>query len=122
MKSYVVHYKNKYPGAKVISSEDALDVFCADDRHRVALRKNGAGQFVCVSEEMGCDDSHDLAPIPKNARVHKLYKDGKIALSEEHAVRKEVAAKLATDGKIPSIAECQAAGLSVDDKGHVTLK
>ena len=89
MKSYIVHYKNKYPGSRVEAGEDFLNVYCAGGEHRVALRRNGAGQIVDVSEEYGCLDRHDLAPIPKMSRVHKLHKDGKIGLDEDHVARRE---------------------------------
>ena len=114
MKSYVVHYKNKYPGGSVRADESSIDVYCKGGKHRVALRKNGAGQWVDCSEELGCEDRHCLAPIPKNARVHKLFADGKIGKSEEAAEREPVAAKLADHavggaGKVPSIKELEAA-------------
>lgn len=108
MKSFVVHYKNKYPGAKVSHSDDSLDVYSADgSEHYVALRKNGAGQILDVSEEMGCRDRHDLAPIPKAARVHKLHADGRIGLDEQAEERRESQQALADlllggKGKVPS--------------------
>lgn len=110
MKPWVVHYRNKYPGGSVHASETAIDVYNADGEHCVALRKNGAGQMVCQSKELGCKDQHDLSPIPKDARVHKLYADGSVGMSEEAAERKKVAAELASHecggkGKVPSIQE-----------------
>ncbi len=106
MKSYVVHYKNKYPDSKVSWSDDSVDVHDKNGDHRVALRKNGAGMWVDVSEEHGCSDRHDLAPIPKEARAFKLYADGKIGRAEEHDERIEEARSYASDdGKVPSIVE-----------------
>lgn len=102
MKSLYVHYMNKYPGGRVAMSESSLDVYCAEGKHRVALRKNGAGQWLCNSEEFGCEDSHDLAPIPKDARVHKLFKDGKIGKDELHAERAPKAKALAKNGRVLS--------------------
>ena len=108
--SYIAHYKNKYPKGQVKASDSSLDVWDRDGEHVVALRKDGAGQWKCVSKEVGARDEHDLSPIPKEARVHKLYKDGRIAPSEEAAERKEHASKLADEhgGKIPSIDEIEA--------------
>ena len=110
MKSYVVHYRNKYPGGAVHASESAIDVYDAEGNHCVALRKNGAGQMVCQSKELGCKDAHDLSPIPKDARVHKLFADGTIGESEEASERRKVAKELAAhecggSGKVPSIQE-----------------
>lgn len=106
----ITHYKNKYPGGSVRSSDSAIDVYDASGEHVVALRKNGADQLVCQSKQLGCRDVHDLAPIPKDARVHKCYKDGRIAPSEEAASRRKVQKELAEcevgpKGCVPSIHE-----------------
>lgn len=105
MKSYAVHYKNKYPGGRVDFSDDRLDAYDSEGGHRVALRLNGAGQWVCRSEEFGCIDRHDLSPIPKDSRAHKLHKDGKIGPSEEHAERVVAAKKFMKNGKVLSEVE-----------------
>lgn len=81
MKSWVVHYKNKFPGCKVMSAEESLDVYSKDGEHLLAVRKQ-AGNWADVSEEYGLPYRHDLAPIAKDARVHKLHKDGKIGLDD----------------------------------------
>lgn len=109
MKSYVVHYQNKYPGGLVLSSEHSLDVW-SEGEHRVALRKNGAGQWADQSEEMGCVDRHCLAPIPRDARVVKLHKDGRIVRDDQAKSREPVRQELADhavggSGKVPSIYE-----------------
>lgn len=120
-KSHAIHYRNKYPKGRVTLSEDSVDVFCAGGRHRVALRKNGAGMMVDVSAEMGCEDSHDLAPIPKDARAHKLYseagKASRMGKAEEHDERVGYSADLAVDGKILSIDEYKKQGWKFDDSG-----
>ncbi len=87
--------------------EDYLDAYCAGGKHRVALRKDGAGQWVDRSQEFGCEDSHDLSPIPKEARAHKLYADGRIAKSEEHDDRAPKGRALAEQhgGRVPSMEE-----------------
>jgi hypothetical protein len=87
MKSYICHYKNKYPSCQIKASEDSLDVYSEQGHHLVSLAKNGAGQIVDRSEEMGCFERHDLSPIPKDARCFKLYSDGKIAPAEEYQER-----------------------------------
>lgn len=115
MKSWIAHYRNKYPKGSVRSSESAIDVYDAEGGHRVALRKNGANQMVDASEELGCIDRHDLSPIPKDARVHKLYPSGMIGLSEEHEERSKIAEELAAHEiggplKVPSIQEIHVAG------------
>lgn len=91
-KSYLAHYKNKYPQCQVTFSDTAFDVYSVGEHglmHLVSLSKNGAGQIVDVSEEHGCYEKHDLSPIPKESRVYKLYKDGKVGPSEEYKERKE---------------------------------
>lgn len=99
--SHYAHLKNKYPGGHVVASEDSLDAYCADGRYRVALRKNGAGQWVDMSKVLGADDMFCLAPIPKDARVWKHY-GSHVGLSEEHAERTMAVAQLVVDGKVPS--------------------
>lgn len=117
MKSLIVHYKNKYPGAKVIASEDALDVHLKDGSHAVAMRKNGAGQLVCVSEELGCSDRHDLAPIPKDSRVHKVI-DGKIGRDEKAEEREKSREQFLCKAglKVRSCEELKAEGFEFDEK------
>ncbi len=110
-KSLKVHYENKYPGGRVqYIGEGSLDVYGADGRHKVALRDG-----TCCSKQLGCDDAHDLAPMPKNARFRKLFKDGTIGNAEEYDERVKVAQDLASRpeggaGKVPSIADLIAAG------------
>lgn len=105
MRHLVVHYKNKYPGARVSASDDALDVYLGDE-HVVAIRKNGAGQIVDVSAEMGCRDRHDLAPIPKESRVYKLCpQSGHIIRDEKADEREKSREKFMQGGKVQSCAE-----------------
>lgn len=121
MKSWIVHYQNKYPGGRVESSDSQMSVYCASGKLRVRLEKNGAGQWLCKSEEHGADDKHCLAPIPKNARARKLYQDGhgiRIGKSEEHQERSSKASSLAVSGRILSIEEYKARGVKFDDAGN----
>lgn len=105
MLNWVVHYKNKYPSGRVVASENALDVWNADGDHAVALRKDGAGQWVCQSEEFGCVDCHDLAPIPKDARVFKVNA-GKIGRDEKHEERSKAKDQFMDDkGRVKSCDE-----------------
>lgn len=118
MKQLAVHYKNKYPGAQVAVYDDGLDVIKGDD-HKVAIRKNGAGQFVCVSAEHGCSDKHDMSPIPKDARLYKVV-DGKIAKDEKYDERSKMKdAFMDKSGKIKSCEELSKEGWSFDDKQKV---
>ncbi|MFN3453528.1 MAG: hypothetical protein ACK41T_01110 [Pseudobdellovibrio sp.] len=123
MKHLVVHYKNKYPGCHVDYSEDKLDVHGGDGM-LVSLRKNGYGLIVDMSSENGAVDKHDLNPIPKNARVFKLYEDGRIGKSEEAEEREKAIKSIHVNGKILSIAEYKAQKdlYDVSDKGEVTKK
>ncbi len=73
MKHLAKHYigeDGKFPGGRVHSTEDSFDVFDSKGIHQVAKRKNGAGQWTCVSEEHGCASKHDLSPT-KN-QVQKI--------------------------------------------------
>lgn len=118
MKSLIVHYKNKYPKGRVHASDSSLDVFNDKGEHVIALRKNGAGQMLDESEALGLRDRHDLAPIPKDARVHKVV-DGKIGLSEEAEERAEKAKGFLCpkhSDRVMSCAEAKAHGFAFDDK------
>ena len=121
--SAFAHLKNKYPGGEVHHGSDSIDAYAADGSHRVAIRKNGAGQWVDQSEAFGLQDRMCLAPIPKNARAHKLYASGKIAPSEEHDERAAFAAKIAVDGKVPSLGElAKAKAGDIDQAGNYSPK
>lgn len=122
MKSFAVHYKNVYPGGRVDFTEDRLDAYDADGIHRVALRRGGNGQIIDTSAEVGAFDSHDLAPIPKNARVHKLYADGKIGYSEEYKERWENAKQLRVGGKVLSIKAYESNGVLFDAAGNAEIR
>lgn len=119
MKSWIVHYKNKYPGGLVLASEQSINVYCNRGVHRVSMQRDGHGNMVCVSEELGLRDGHSLDPIPKNSRVWKLYASGKIALSEEGKDRLVDARSMMVEGRIPSIAEFKALGAGVDQQGNL---
>lgn len=107
MKSWIVHYKNKFPGGQVQASENAIDVYDVDGDHVIALRKNGAGMWADESEALGLSERHDLAPIPKDARVHKVV-DGKVSFDEKHEERKEARKSLLRKNKILSEKEYEA--------------
>jgi hypothetical protein len=126
-KSAIAHYKNKYPGGLVKASEGSLDVYCVGGKHRVSLQKNGAGQWVDVSDQVGALDGHDLSPLPKEACAYKLYKDGKLAPSEEYAERVEHGKKLAAhecggEDKVPSAEDLKKAGFKIEKvEGKLSL-
>lgn len=119
MKSYAVHYLNKYPGSRVEFTETKLSVFSAVGLLLVAIILGGNGAIQDVGDELGAQDKHDLGPIPRNTRVHKLHATGKMGLDEEAAVRRQQAQALAVDGKILSIEEYKKLGHSVDRDGNV---
>ena len=120
-KAWVVHLKNKFPDKKVSADENSVDVYDADGSHYLAVRKDGGGSWRDVSEELGLPGRFDLAPIPKEARVHKLHKDGKIGLDERHEERlaKRDQFKCKESGKIKSIDELQAEGMRFDREGYL---
>jgi len=137
MKSYVVHYKNKFPGCSVQDYDGGLDVYLKDGSHAVALRRDGSGQLVDRSAEYGCEYRHDLSPIPRDARVHKCVqgKVGEYKLNgKNHDAMSEVVGKdeladerekaraglLDESGRaVLSIAELKARGWEFDEKGNV---
>lgn len=108
---YLAHLKNVYPGGHVDLREDSIDAFDAEGVHRVALRKNGAGQWTDVGSMVGAKDQFSLDPIPKDARVWKHYskkgEDGGVRLSEEHEARAAYAKSVMKDGRVPSIVELE---------------
>lgn len=63
-KSWVPHYRKKYPRGKVHRSDVAFDVWNEKGEHVIALRKDGHGNLICQSEDHECLDVHDLAPMP----------------------------------------------------------
>lgn len=87
MKSFHVHYKNKYPDAQVISTETTLDVF-QEGKHLVSIGKDAAGNFKDYSKEKGCEYAHDLCPLPKRVRIYKACPvSGHIVKDELHESR-----------------------------------
>ena len=112
----IVHFMNKYPGGRVQSSESSMDVFSQDGQHLLALRKNGAGQWVDESETLGASERFDLSPIPRDARVYKVA-DGKIKRDEKADEREAAREKFKSGVKILSIEELEKMGHRFDQKG-----
>lgn len=122
MQAYLAHLKNKYPQGRVECREDSIDAYDHKGEHRVALRKNGAGQWSDVGAMVGASDAFSLDPIPKASRVWKHYSkngdNGRVALSEESESRKESLVKyLDKSGRVKSIPELQAEGIQFDSYG-----
>lgn len=111
-KSVFVHLKNKYPDGRVIASGNSIDVFAADGEHIISIQKDGNGDWHDKSAELGLSQRLCMAPIPKDARVHKLNRDGSIGLDEKAEERKQARSKFQCQksGKIKSIAEIDAEG------------
>lgn len=117
MQSWIVHYKNKYPGCLVQASNSSFDVYRGDE-HLLCVQKDGAGQWADQSEALGLPERHDLAPIPKDARVHKVQA-GKVGLDEDHESRKKLREKYVEGGKVLSMDELKKKkGLKFDDAGR----
>lgn len=118
MKSWYLHYKNKYPGGQVKLSDSGLDVYSASGEHVICIQKDGSGQMKDMSSEYGLRDRHDLAPIPKDARVHKLV-DGKIGFDEKSEERKKLASAFVCPEKkdvVLSCADLKKHGFEFDEK------
>lgn len=122
LRSLFVHYRNKYPKARVMHSDQGLDVISSDNELLLALRKNGAGQVIDAQALMGARDAHDLSPLPKDARAYKLFKDGHIGQAEEYSSRVAFAAEIAVKDRVPSCEELSAAGWEFDDKQRVVKR
>ena len=119
MRHLFLHYKNKYPGGKIEMSEDRLDVYDADGEHAVAVRKSGAGGMVDMSKELGAKHSHDMSPLPKDARLWKnCPKSGAVIKDEKFAERSKLMVEFLEDGKILSCEELQGDGLSPEKSVH----
>ena len=120
MKSYRVAALNRYPGCSVQSSESSFNVFDAKGIHIIAIEKNGAGQWVDRSREYGLSGEWSLAPIPRDARVHKLSKSGDIVLDERHEERKTKRSQfLDNSNRVQSCEELSAKGWEFSKEGDV---
>lgn len=73
MRMFHVHYKNKYPDAQIVSSDKSLDVYDGG-KHLVSIGIDAAGDLKDYSKEKGCEDAHDLCPLPKRVRIYKQCK------------------------------------------------
>lgn len=120
-KSLVAHLKNKFPTGKVFAGEDFVDVYSEAGDHIIAVRKDGAGSWRDLSKELGLTHELCMAPIPKDARVWKLKKDGTLGLDELAEERREKGKEFLCKEKkmVKSIAQIQAeGGARFDDKGN----
>lgn len=120
MKSFFIHYKNKYPGGHVDYSHDRLDAFNKDGEHCVALRVNGAGQVYDASQEFGCRDHHDLSPIPKMTRLYKADEKGHVIQVAEYDARLKAMPEFLDTDRVMSCEELTAKGYEFDAKQLVT--
>lgn len=122
-KSFVVHYKNKYPTATIDHSDNHLRVISAKGEILVSIKRGGGGVLVDCQNEDFARDPHDLSPLPKNTRVYKLTADHSFAKDELATEREPVAKRLfETYGKVPSIDECKKLKLELDYRDQVVLK
>lgn len=118
--SVVLHLKNKYPTGKIFSSESGIDVY-VDQAHKVAIRKNGAGQWVDQSEVLGAEDKFCLAPIPKDSRLFKMI-DGKVSKVEEYDERVVLKDEFVEGSKVLSCKELEGKGYEFCPKQKVVKK
>jgi len=115
MKSWYVHYKNKYPDAHITFSDDSFEV-----HGKLALRKNGGGSWVDISEELGLPEKHDLSPIPKEARVYKVCpKSARVIKDEDGARREKARSEFIRGEKVASCEELHKDGYRFDEKQRV---
>jgi len=121
MKSWHVHYMNKYPGGYCEESGSSFKVYNGEGKLVVAMDKGGDGMWHDKSEEMGLSGRHDLSPIPKDSRVHKVVK-GKIGRDDLADEREELRNEFERDGVIPSCEELEKEGFRFDEKQRVTKR
>ena len=109
MNPYQVHYMNKYPKGKVEANESSLRAYSSKGLLLVALVLAN-GVWLDVSKQQGAAHGHDLSPIPKQARVWKLNKEGHVIKDERHKEReRELSKFLADDGETVQSMEVLAA-------------
>lgn len=122
MLSWKAHYLNKYPGGSVEGSENSFRVYDADGKLRVSMEKSSSG-MECTSAQNGLSDAHDLAPIPKDSRIHKIV-GNKVVRDDKADEREELKNEfLSEDGlKILSCAELKEKGYEFDDKQRVSAR
>lgn len=106
MKHLLVHYANKY-GLENVECDDSKLRAYKNGKLAVLVAKDGAGNIKDMSEELGLEDRHDLSPIPKDGRLYKWSKDGKVIKDELFDERKAKREKLLKDGRLPSIEELE---------------
>lgn len=121
MKSWKVHYLNKYPGGSVESSETSFKVYDGEGKLVIAMEKGGDGGWHDRSEENGLEGRHDLAPIPKDSRVHKVV-DGNIGKDDLAEERESLREEFVRGNKIASCAELKKEGFDFCDKQRVTRR
>lgn len=123
MKPLIVHYQNKYPLGVVVHSPNSLLVI-EGNRRKVYLERTHGGDWVDRSEEYGCDDRHDLSPLPRDTRAWKLAKEGKIEFDASGMGRLRIAKALhGKFGKVPNNVELLQfinPKLSVDECASIT--
>lgn len=124
-RSHYVHLKNKYPNGNVIPSSDGIDVFDKETgEHLLALRRDGSGSDVDVSADLDLPHRFCLAPIPKDARVHKMNRDNSIGLDDKSDERLEKRAQFIcpVNGYVKSTADLKKDGWEFDDKGRTVVQ
>lgn len=116
-KSKLVHLKNKYPNCYVGVTGSCIEVIDANNNVIVSLAKNAHGEYADRKDEVGALHAFDLSPIPREARLFKLHKDGKVGKDESYEERKAKSQKLCDDfGYVPSIVQLKALKLWDDQK------
>lgn len=120
-KSWHVHYQNKYPGGYCEESETSFKVYNGEGKLVVCMSKGGDGMWHDRSEEMGLSGKHDLSPIPKDSRVHKVV-GGKIGKDDLADEREELRNEFEREGRIPSCEELEKEGYRFDEKQRVTKR
>lgn len=122
MKSLVLHYANKFGSLSGIrASDDELRVE-KDGELLVLLKKNGAGQLVDCGAEYGAKHAHCQSPIPRDARLFKADKAGRIVKDEEHDSRKEARKQWEIDGMAMPCEYWESKGYKFDVKGNCVQK
>lgn len=123
LKSLVVHYKNKYPTARVESGENHISVISKEGELLVSVKRGGGGVIIDSQKNDGAKYAHDMSPIPRNTRVWKLTTAHEVEKDEEAAERLPTAKMFEEElGFVPSIEQCKKdLKIEVDALGNVLL-
>ena len=107
---------NRY-GGHCEATDHELRAYDSKGKLVVYLQRDGNGSIVDKSEAFGLEGRYNLAPIPKEARLWKHDKAGKLVKTTDHEARKEHLAKFkCSKGFVKSCEELESEDWSFDSE------